>query len=68
VVWAPVGAPRVRLTFQQLLDAATRIADVLLARVAAGGALGVQAPVSDVWLIVQHAAALAGLRLVAVPQ
>ena len=44
-----------------------RLAHVLAARVPVGQALGVQAPSSDVWLIFQHAAALAGIRIVAIP-
>lgn len=67
VVWAPPGAPRVRWTSEQLLEAAGRLAGVLAVRVGSGGALGVQAPSSDAWVIVQHAAALAGIRLVAIP-
>ena len=67
VVWAPAGAPRVRWTLEQLLEVAVRLAHVLAARVPVGQALGVQAPSSDVWLIFQHAAALAGIRIVAIP-
>jgi fatty-acyl-CoA synthase len=67
VVWAPLGAPRVRWTFGQLLDDALRMAYVLAARFPAGQALGLQAPSSGAWVVFQHAAALAGIRLVAIP-
>ena len=67
VVWAPAGAPRVRWTFEQLLEAAVRVAHALVGRVPVGEALGMQAPSSDAWLVLQHAAAHAGIRLVAIP-
>ena len=63
VVWVPLDGPQVSLTFQALLDAATRLANVLLAQMTAGEAVGVQAASSDVWLMFQHAAALAGIPL-----
>ena len=67
MVWAPAGAPLVRWTFEQLLDAAARLAHVLAGRVAVGQALGLQALSTDVWVVFQHAAALAGIQLVAIP-
>ena len=44
-----------------------RLTHVLVRRVAVGQALGVQAPSSDAWLVLQHAATLAGVQLVAIP-
>jgi fatty-acyl-CoA synthase len=67
LVWAPDGAPRARWTFKDLLAAATRLAHVLAAQIPAVRPWGVQAPSSPMWLILQHAAALARIRLVAIP-
>lgn len=67
LVWAPVGSPRVRWTFEQLLGDAARLGEVLAARIPAGRALGLQAQPSGAWLVAQHAAALAGIELVAIP-
>jgi acyl-CoA synthetase (AMP-forming)/AMP-acid ligase II len=66
-VWAPVGGRPVRWSFTELLIAAERVAHALATEIPPGQALGVQAFSSDAWLVVQHAAALAGIRLVALP-
>jgi fatty-acyl-CoA synthase len=67
LVWAPLGRQPTRWSFADLRADAERVAHRLAADLPPGAVVAVRAPTDGAWLVVQHAVALAGLVLLAVP-